>query len=194
MLRERLIFPLLSEPNTKKKGGLTAGYIEEIGEYQYTVEAITLELKRMKTEGLVLCQAKKWGLLKKGEQAALKASQGKTTVKKPPVKKQPLKKPAAATAEKVTIAPVIIGDPMQGLPKPKAKETPPAQLQDLSELLAGLSGLEDVKRLAVKIKTITELYKWLHPEIGDVFAEIIDDLENYQEIATLAQKCLSKES
>ena len=190
MLRDNLIYPLLSEPRTATQGGLTAAYIETIGEMQYTVEAITIELKRMKGEGLVRCLAQKWVLLKKGERAAAKALKANSApaTTKPTAKKAQTKKPVTADGGKVTIRPVTIADPVQNQDKPQPM--PPAQLQPLSELLAGLSALADVKRLDIKIEAVKQFYKFLHPEIGDLFAEIIDDLENYQEIATLAQKCL----
>lgn len=163
MLRNTLIYPLLSEPAAIKAGGLTVNYLEKTDDFKSTGEEIRAELKKMKVSGLVISKSGgKWALTDNGLAAAMSQELDSKVNEKPHF-----------TTTPPTVTPL---------------DAP--ELQDLTALLAGLSGLTDINQLKEKIEVISQLYKWLHPTIGDIFEKIIDDLENLQEIATLAQKCL----
>lgn len=170
MLRNTLIFPILSEPAAIKARGLTVNYLLKTDEHRSTAEEMILELKTMQSEGLVMPKGGKWALTDTGLAAwmAHKLDNENLPATKPP-------KPHLTTT-KTTVTAI----------------EPPAQLQDLTELLAALGKLGDVNQLETKVELITQLHKWLNPDIGDVFGEIIDELEKLQDIATMAKKCLSQ--
>lgn len=163
MLRNSLIFPLLSEPAAIKRGGLTVNYLEKTDNFRATNEEIRAELHKMKADKLVISKSGGiWALTDHGlavwisEKVSPGAKETKTNVTEPP----------------------------------KRPSEQPAQLQDFTELLAELGTLQDVNQLKAKIALISELYKWLHPDIGDLFAEIIGELVKHQDIANMAKKCL----
>ena len=178
MLRNTVIYPLLSEPAAIAAKGLTVNYLLKTDEHRSTAEEMLLELKIMQSMGLVTTKASKWALTDNGLAAAMSQKLDSSSDRKP-----------------AEIHGGILDEQTYLLQRgerelsPKKKTLPP-KMQDLSELLATLGQLSDVNLLKEKIELITQLHKWLNPDIGDVFAEIIDELEKLQEIATLAQKCL----
>lgn len=184
MLRNSLIFPLLSEPAAMKRGGLTVNYLEKTDNFRSTSEEIRAELHKMKADKLVISKSGGiWTLTDNGLAAWMSEKVSPKACAKKVVASVP-------SGGKITNNAPILEKTVSVTDLVTPSTPPVGQLQDFTELLAELATLQDVNQLKAKVALISELYKWLHPEIGDLFAEIIDELVKHQDIARMARKCL----